>query len=253
MTLMIKPLKVVHGSEIRNIDNLFKNTSNEQIDKIIDDIENERIAYSTWKRVDTGDGKKKVSLVVVDISKQHYKETCLSSILQFREHMRLVNNQYVEIRKLKENLPLNHVVAQLDFSENYTCTSMEEVQSAYWNQSMVTLHPVVIYYKSIEDGKETLHHKSFTIISDELSHTASTVFAFLKQLLPLIKVELPSMKFIHYVSDSTTSQYRNKFVFDLLTNHQELFGLKASWQFFEAGHGKGPCYRRHRRSRETNG
>lgn len=77
MTLMIKPLKVVHGSEIRNIDNLFKNTSNEQIDKIIDDIENERIAYSTWKRVDTGDGKKKVSLVVVDISKQHYKETCL--------------------------------------------------------------------------------------------------------------------------------------------------------------------------------
>jgi hypothetical protein len=73
-------------------------------------------------------------------------------------------------KKLKENLPLNHVVAQLDFSENYTCTSMEEVQSAYWNQSMVTIHPVVIhvYYKSIEDGKETLHHKSFTIISDEL-------------------------------------------------------------------------------------
>lgn len=139
--------------------------------------------------------------------------------------MRLVNNQYVEIRKLKENLPLNHVVAQLDFSENYTCTSMEEFQSAYWNQSMVTIHPVVIYYKSIEDGKETLHHKSFMIISDELSHKASTVFAFLKQLLPLIKVELP--KFIHYVLDSPTSQYRNKFVFDLLTNHQELFGLQA--------------------------
>jgi hypothetical protein len=47
---MITPLKVVHGSEIRNIDNFFKNTSDEQIDKIIDDIENERIAYSTWKR-----------------------------------------------------------------------------------------------------------------------------------------------------------------------------------------------------------
>ena len=59
MTLMITPLKVVHGSEIRNIDNFFKNTSDEQIDKIIDDIENERIAYSTWKRFDIGDGKKK--------------------------------------------------------------------------------------------------------------------------------------------------------------------------------------------------
>ena len=59
MTLMITPLKVVHGSEIRNIDNFFKNTSDEQIDKTIDDIENERIAYSTWKRFDIGDGKKK--------------------------------------------------------------------------------------------------------------------------------------------------------------------------------------------------
>ena len=59
MTLMIKPLQVVHGSEIRNIDNFFKNTSNEQIDKMIDDIENERIAYSRWKRDDIGDGKKK--------------------------------------------------------------------------------------------------------------------------------------------------------------------------------------------------
>jgi hypothetical protein len=56
---MIKPLQVVHGSEIRNIDNFFKNTSNEQIDKMIDDIENERIAYSRWKRDDIGDGKKK--------------------------------------------------------------------------------------------------------------------------------------------------------------------------------------------------
>ena len=160
--------------------------------------------------------------------------------------MRLVNNQYVEIRKLKENLPLNHVVAQLDFSENYTCTSMEEFQSAYWNQSMVTIHPVVIhvYYKSIEDGKETLHHKSFTIISDELSHTASTVFAFLKQLLPLIKVELP--KFIHYVSVSPKSQYRNKFVFDLLTNHQELFGNTSRQDTAKGRH------TRHRRSRQTN-
>jgi hypothetical protein len=39
--------------------NFFKNTSNEQIDKMIDDIENERIAYSRWKRDDIGDGKKK--------------------------------------------------------------------------------------------------------------------------------------------------------------------------------------------------
>jgi hypothetical protein len=48
ITLMIKPLKVVHGSEIRNIDNFFKNTSNEQIDKMIDDINNEKMWHDLF-------------------------------------------------------------------------------------------------------------------------------------------------------------------------------------------------------------
>lgn len=26
-----------------------------------------------------------------------------------------------------------------------------------------------------------------------------------------------------------------------MANHQDIFGLVASWQYWEAGHGKGPC------------
>jgi hypothetical protein len=55
---------------------------------------------------------------------------------------------------------------------------MEEVQSAYWNQSMVTVHPVVAYFKKEENNQLVLKHKSFAFISDELSHTASAVYAF---------------------------------------------------------------------------
>ena len=32
---------------------------------------------------------------------------------------------------------------QLDIAENYTCHSCEEVQSAHWNKTSVTLLPVV--------------------------------------------------------------------------------------------------------------
>ena len=97
----------------------------------------------------------------------------------------------------------------MDFSENYTCTSMDEVQSAYWCQSMVTIHPVVVYYKE----NEKLMHKSFAFISDELSHTASAVFAFIKELIPMLKDIIPFMSYLHYISDSPTSQYRNKYIF----------------------------------------
>ena len=30
-------------------------------------------------------------------------------------------------------------------------------------------------------------------------------------------------------------------MFYILSNHADLFGFPASWNYFEAGHGKGPC------------
>jgi hypothetical protein len=42
----------------------------------------------------------------------------------------------------------------MDFAENYSCKSVEEIQTAYWNQTGVTLHPVVVYYKK---NGETQH------------------------------------------------------------------------------------------------
>lgn len=48
------------------------------------------------------------------------------------------------------------------------------------------------------------------------------------------------MSCVQYVTDSPTSQYRNKYIFGMIANHINLFGISASWQFFEAGHGKGP-------------
>ena len=74
----------------------------------------------------------------------------------------------------------------MDFAENYTCQSIEEIQSAYWNTSMVTLHPALVYYRS-EDGEVT--HKSIVFVSDEMWHNSSTVFAFLKQLIPQVIVK----------------------------------------------------------------
>ena len=170
------------------------------------------------------------------MSKEDFKVEVIKHADMFREHVSLVKNQYTEIRRLKENLPAGHAIAQLDFSENYTCTSYDEVQSAFWNKSMVTIHPLVVYYGN---GNGQMIHKSFAVISDELSHNASAVLAFIKHIIPILKELITDISFIHYISDSPTSQYRNKYMFNVIAEHRMRFGLGASWQYFEAGHGKG--------------
>ena len=159
---------------------------------------------------------------------------------EFKQHVERVQIQYDQLKALKDRLPQNHAIVQMDFAENYTCQATEEVQSAYWNASMVTLHPAVSY---------TFHEDIMNIPAECLCLTRSgiirppiaTVFAIMKRLVSEMKTVTPDLKHIHYYTDSPTSQYRNKSIFYIVSGHKSLFGVSASWNYFEAGDGKGPC------------
>ena len=129
-------------------------------------------------------------------------------------------------------------MCQMDFAENYSCSHAEEVQSAYFDKGSVTLNPVVIYFK---DADKNLKHTSRVYISDTPSHTSGTVFASMKQITDHLKSEQLGVKCMHYVTDSPTSQYRNQYTMYMTAYHETYFGVRASWQYSEAGHGKGPC------------
>ena len=102
---------------------------------------------------------------------------------------------------------------------------------------MVTLHPIVTYYRSDSE----LKHKSFVVVSDEMSHKPSSIIVFIDEIMPHLKEIDKDLKCIHYWSDSPTSQYRNKYMFNFVANHNQRYGVTARWNYFEAGHGKGPC------------
>ena len=87
-----------------------------------------------------------------------------------------------------------------------------------------------------------IQKSSYVVISEVLAHNSTTVFGIIQKLLPLLTENLPVRPTCcHYYTDSPTSQYRNKAIFRVIAKHQELFGMKATWSYFEAGHGKGPC------------
>ena len=78
-------------------------------------------------------------------------------------------------------------------------------------------------------------------ISDLINHNATAVHTILRKTIPVIKADYPALTTVHYLSDSPTSQYRNRYIFQFLAYHEEEFSIKARWNFLESGHGKGPC------------
>lgn len=72
---------------------------------------------------------------------------------QFKDHVDMIKAQYTAIRNMKKQLLVNQALVQMDFSENYSCQALEEIQSTYWNASMVTLHPTIPYVRSMDSYK----------------------------------------------------------------------------------------------------
>jgi cell division septum initiation protein DivIVA len=202
----------------------------------------EPIVFDEWQTVKVSfDGKvtNRVKLIsVTNIGATDFIYSFRAEIKIFRVHLSRMKAQFHAIKNIKMNLQAAEVLCQMDFAENYVCSYAAEVQSAYFAKPSVTIHPCVIYFRN-ED--EELMHQSYVIVSDEKNHRASTVVSFLEHLVPKIKSLVPNLRCINYLSDSPTSQYRNKIILNLIAEHQMKFGTAATWIYTEAGHGKGPC------------
>ena len=65
----------------------------------------------------------------------------------------------------------------MDLAENY---SYQSVQSAYWNSKMISLHPVVVYFKA----DNLILNENFVFVSDKHSHNEYALHAILTKLIP---------------------------------------------------------------------
>ena len=149
-----------------NPDVFRKNYDNdEKLQKVLSQADDDEIRFSQWKRVSVEkDGKvfEKMRLIDLIQSSMEFTESLKTDSKLFSEHAARVKQQYKQIRHLKLHLPANHVIAQMDFAQNYTCQALEK------------------------------------------------------------KFKVPT-------------------IFNIINHHKVLFGFPASWNYFEAGHGKGPC------------
>ena len=240
-SFLLRALKSAKINSCTNPDKFVEiyKENQESLDEMLQKIpDGEIVRFQQWKRVKLANGKERQRVVEVNLDKIDFVQLMTETFHSFKGHIDRVKEQYGAVKTMKEKLPANHVMVQMDFSENYTCSTLEEIQSAYWNSSMVTLHPAVIYYR---DSGNELKHSSYVYVSEVLNHNAAMVVSIIDKLVKTVKTVVPGLEHIHFWTDSPSSQYRNKTIFDVINRFPELYGPQASWHYFESGHGKGPC------------
>jgi hypothetical protein len=234
-------LSALHNNT--GISNFLDENTKEDVTSMLCALPDQPVKFREWQKEDIEfEGKtiKKLKLKNVELSKQDFSEQFEHDFEDLREHVTRMRNQFDQLNQLKKEMPrLSHATCHMDYSENYACRYQDEPAQAFYDSSQVTVHPMIINYN---DADGNLKHKSFVGISSERAHNAPTTFAFIRKLVPLVKQILPQLSTIHYITDSPVSQYRNKSITKIVANHSQYFpGVNSTWDYLEAGHGKGPC------------
>ena len=201
-------------------------------DKLVQ-IPDANISFRKWQRINVAFGERTISKVKLVVQRDTFIAEFKEDLAKLRCHASRVTTQYEEIRRLRSRMvPLKECSIQMDYPENYSCCYQADISAMYYDRNQISIHPMVIH---CQDGDHLQH------LTEEKQHTIPTTMAFITALQPWLHQLLPNLQTIHDVTDSPSSQYRNKTVTALLAYHQELFNTSASWQWLETGHGKGPC------------
>ena len=243
-TLMLRAVRVFQLPDI-----VLRASSREQFTQMLRDKDlPDPVVCKTWQYVDVPYGPaelnkkaRKLRLLDSSVPKEEYILAMAEEFATMYEHSERARIQHQVVRHLRERMSSEECTIQMDFAENWMVSYPEEPQSVYYSKEPVTLHPAVIHYRDVVTGDTK--HRSLALVTDDRRHDTGAILAFLRVIARFIRENLPgTVRMLHYVSDSPSSQYRNVSIFSILCKHQQLFdGLAATWTYFEAGHGKGPC------------
>lgn len=162
------------------------------------------------------------------------------TLVEYKKHVFHWYHQGKSLKTLKEGLKEKEMLFQVDFSQNYIAKFSTEVQSVHFgaSQKQISLHTGARYTK---EGDEVIC-STFCTASDNLDHHAHGIWSHMKDILDHAHNQFPNTERVHFFTDSPSSQYRNTtnvFLMTLLLPKHFKNIKSFSWNFTEAGHGKG--------------
>lgn len=187
---------------------------------------NELITVKEWKT----DRFNKVNLSVEKRPLEDIVKILPKELLKFKRHLHIQKTQYKYFRECIDGSDEENVVIQVDFSENYKCIRQNEIQSAYFEHSMVSLFTIAIW-----SGNKNI---SRVFSTDDHSHSKFSVAYMMKKLVSQTLNDCPNMKNLKVFSDGCAGQFKNRWIMSSIVN-TNIFPINTEWNFFAPGHGKG--------------
>ena len=190
--------------------------------------------YTSTKKVSSKKSKKgnKVSRKKNVIqSKSVFLKDLVKELQVCQDHLHNYHAQFKAFKEAREDTMNNSTVAtiQIDWSENAKMTQAREEKKAYYEDCQVSVHAM---HQWTSEGNQ-----SVASLSDHTSDQAAAVIVSVKPVLESL-VKNGKVK-INIVSDSPTSQYRNKKFFYMIQQFANEYEVTVHWIYLEAGHGKG--------------
>lgn len=183
-----------------------------------------------WQQWEVVDGRPK--LMNVDGTCEIALEDLVKKVPHFKIHSFVKKVQADYFENKKKSLSENSAVLQIDFAENYSMVSQDEIQSAHWNHGQISIFTCGVWLCNNV-------FKPYTIVSNDLSHNKYAVCVFLGKIIEEIKTSIPTVNHLMIFSDNCAGQFKNKFVMSNICHMKNDYGLEVEWNFFASGHGKG--------------
>ncbi|CAF1624521.1 unnamed protein product, partial [Didymodactylos carnosus] len=153
---------------------------------------------------------------------------------QFLWHVFVKRKQSDYFEDIKENLGDKTVVCQVDYAENFTLDTQNQIQAAHWAKRQVSVFTAYTWMGgSGGDGH------SFGLVSNSTTHDKYTVITCLELLIDEIVDRMPDVGEIIFFSDGAASQFKNRYLLQHLTTMMDKTDLDLSWNYFASSHGKG--------------
>lgn len=122
----------------------------------------------------------------------------------------------------------------MDYSENYSTISLDEIQSAYFGKRQISIFTAIAYV-----GQHP--PITFQIGNDDIGHAKEQVWLYQKKIISSVKEDYPLIEHVNFASDGCASQFKNRFTLSNLMYSQEDFGVSGNWHFFPTAHGRSPA------------
>ena len=123
----------------------------------------------------------------------------------------------------------------MDFSENYSSKSQDDLQQTYFGKNQISLFTVVAYVGT------RMKKISIVIANDNCSHSKEQVFYYMRLIVDELKKERQDLKKIFFVSDDAGSQFNYRFILTNMMQAKSDLGVNVQWDFFPTSHGKSPA------------